>query len=269
MPILWRMLIAQLSDTHVDLSRPAKAEALQQAVAHLNQLPLRPDAVIVSGDCAEHGMPEEYALFRQLLTPLPMPVYVIPGNHDQRAELSRAFGPQGTRALDVFIQYVVEYAPLRLIALDTHVPGESGGLLCEQRLSRLQDRLSEASQTPTLIFMHHPPLVTGVQPIDRIGLQGAGAFAEIVRQHPQVRRVVAGHIHMSTVQHFAGTVLMTCSATESASLPDLGQPAKMLVQPQPASCLLHHWTPADELLTYTSVIGQYPLVMQHDGVQWV
>ncbi|WP_291425278.1 phosphodiesterase [Deinococcus sp.] len=263
------MLIAQLSDTHVDLSRPAKAQALQRAVAHLNQLPLRPDAVIVSGDCAEHGPPGEYALFRERLAPLPMPVYVIPGNHDQRDELGRAVGPQGTQALDGFMQYVVECDPLRLIALDTHVPGESGGLLCEKRLGWLQDRLSEAPQTPTLIFMHHPPLVTGIQPVDRTELEGAGAFADIIRQHPQVRRVVAGHIHMSTVQHLAGTVLMTCSGTDAAWLPDLGQPAKVLAQQQPASCLLHYWTPADDLLTYTSVIGQYGLVTQHDGVQWI
>lgn len=262
------MLIAQLTDPHLDASRPQKAAALATAVRHLLSLPVQPDAVIVTGDCADSGSPEEYRLFKELTAPLPMPVYVVPGNHDHRAEMLREFGGQG-EALPDFMQYTVELGPLRLIALDTHIPNAGGGLLCEKRLHWLTERLNEAPETPTLIFMHHPPLVSGLQVMDIIGLRGSQEFAHIVSQHPQVQRVLAGHTHMTSTLNFAGTTLMTCGATDFSYLPDLGQPDKLVVQRQPAVCLLHHLTQQGDLISYTSVIGEYPLHTLHDGQKWL
>lgn len=262
------MLIAQLTDTHLDTRRPHKAAALASAVRHLLNLPVPPDAVIVTGDCADSGSPEEYRLFKELTALLPMPVYVVTGNHDHRTEMLRAFGTQGEQALPNFMQYTVN-GPLRLIALDTHVPGENGGLLCEKRLHWLSERLKEAPDTPTLIFMHHPPLVSALQVMDSIGLRGSEELARIVSQHPQVQRIVAGHTHMTTSLNFAGTTLMTCGATDYSLLPDLSQPSKLVVQMQPAVCLLHHLTAHGDLLSYTSVIGEYPLNTLHDGEKWL
>ncbi|HYN89421.1 MAG TPA: metallophosphoesterase, partial [Ardenticatenaceae bacterium] len=154
------MIIAQLSDPHIpDDSAEADREngagaRLQRAVAHLMQLPMRPDVVLVTGDCANNGRPSEYARFRALLSPLPMPVYVIPGNHDDRIVLQQTFGQQGTQPLDGFVQYVVDRWPVRLIALDTHVPGRGDGLLCPARLAWLETRLAEAPDRPTILFMH-------------------------------------------------------------------------------------------------------------------
>ena len=94
------MVIAQISDPHVTLPRegPSNSDSLvhlQRAVEHLTRLPVRPDVVLVTGDCVDDGHPDEYALFQKLVRPLPMPVYVVPGNHDDRAETLRTFGTQG------------------------------------------------------------------------------------------------------------------------------------------------------------------------------
>lgn len=261
------MLIAQLSDAHISTSREIKILALQNAVAHLLNLPMRPDMVLMTGDCTDNGTLEEYALFKSLLEPLP--VYVIPGNHDSREVMLREIGFQGEQGLDGFMQYVLNSGPVRLIALDTHVPGWGGGELDAVRLHWLAGRLAEAPHTPTIIFMHHPPLVAGLSVMDSIGLEGTKALHEIVVRHPQIERILAGHTHMAQAQRFAGTLLMTCSGLDSSFMPDWNQPKKLVVQKQPPLCLLHHWTAATGLMTYTSVIGQYVPETLHDGNQWL
>src|SRR4051812_25421157 len=108
------MIIAQISDPHIGLGEdPADAQdkvtvCLRRAVDHLMRLPAPPDVVLVSGDCVDGGSMPEYQRFRALLRPLTMPVYVIPGNHDDRVQLQALFGPQGSAPLAGFVQYVVD-----------------------------------------------------------------------------------------------------------------------------------------------------------------
>jgi len=131
------MLIAQLSDPHIKgpgqllYDRIDTAGYLERAVAHVLRLDPLPDVVIMTGDLVDGGKAEEYALLRRLLAPLPMPLYVIPGNHDAREPLRAAFVDKGFFPAEGFLQYVVEDQPVRLIALDTLVEGKPYGELGE------------------------------------------------------------------------------------------------------------------------------------------
>lgn len=269
------MIIAQISDPHIRAGATAppddqSASHLQRAVQHLMQLPAPPDVVIITGDCADTGSVAEYQRFRELLRPLTMPVYVIPGNHDDRGNFLTSFGAQGAAALDGFVQYVVDAPPVRLIALDTHVPGQGGGYLSAERLGWLEQRLAEAPERPTILFMHHPPFSTGLAAFDQIGLENAAELAAIVARHPQIERIVAGHVHSTMQQRFAGTLAMTCSSTAYRLLPDLQRPVGLAAIMEPPVCLLHAWGPASGLITHTSQIGaQGALVVLHDGEKWV
>jgi Icc protein len=269
------MLIAQISDPHitsveVDARRAADATTrLQHAVSHLMGLSPLPDLVLITGDCVNDGRPDEYARVQELLRPLSMPVVVIPGNHDHRERMQAVFGDQGTQPLAGFVQYVVEGWPVRLIALDTHIPGRSEGELCAVRLEWLDARLAEAPDHPTIIAMHHPPLHTGFAVLDSIGLSSSAALAALLVRHPQVERIVAGHVHMAMVRRFAGTLVMTCPSTQHALLPDFAQPERLTVLMEPPACLLHVWDTTAGLITYTSVIGDHPTVELHDGTRWL
>jgi 3',5'-cyclic-AMP phosphodiesterase len=269
------MIIAQISDSHIRAGATAQpgdqsAVHLQQAIQHLAQLPAPPDVVLITGDCADNGSAAEYQRFRELLRPLTMPVYVIPGNHDDRANLLASVGTQGAAPMDGFVQYVVDAAPLRLIALDTNVPGHGGGYLCGDRLGWLEQRLAEAPDQPTILFMHHPPFPTGLAPFDQIGLENADALGAIVARHPQIERIVAGHVHSSMQRRFHGTIAMTCPSTAYQLLPDLKRPVGLAAIMDPPACLLHAWGPASGLITYTSPIGAHSaLVELHDGEKWV
>ena len=140
-------LLLQLSDLHI--RKPGKlaygrietAPFLERAVRGILQLPQQPDAVVITGDLTDFGRAAEYAHLRELLQPLPMPVYLMPGNHDERDQLRKSFDDHDYLAADGFMQFSVAIGALQLIALDTVVPGHSYGSLCAQRLAWLHGEL--------------------------------------------------------------------------------------------------------------------------------
>lgn len=272
------MLIAQITDTHISTAGSRNdrhfrtPEHLERAVAHLNALTPRPDVVLATGDLVESGQPEEYERLRELLEPLAMPVYLIPGNHDERESLVRAFDRHRYLPRDGgFIQYVVEDWPVRLVALDTLIPGESGGRLCPERLAWLDARLAEAPDRSTVVLMHHPPFVTGMRKMDEMGLDATDALAAVIRRHPQVERLVCGHLHRSIVRRFAGTVACTGPATAHQIALDLGEAPRLAAVMEPPACLLHLWLgDAEGLVSHVSVIGDHhPPFTVFDGRQWL
>lgn len=272
------MLIAQITDLHISTPDSVNdrhfrtAEHLARAVAHLNGLTPRPDVVLATGDLVERGEPEEYARLRAILDGLAMPLYVIPGNHDARAALVHAFGDRGYLPRDGgFLHFTVEDWPVRLIGLDTHVPGASGGRLCVERLAWLDARLAERQGRPTVVFMHHPPFVTGMRAMDAMGLDGKAELAEVIARHPQVERVLCGHVHRPMTRRFGGTVATTCPATAHQLALDLAAEPRLAVVMEPPACMLHLWLGPDEgLVSHVSVIGdERPPFTLYDGERWL
>ena len=272
------MLIAQITDLHI--STPGSAndrlfrtpEHLARAVTHLNGLAPRPDVVLATGDLVERGEPEEYARLREILDRLAMPLYVIPGNHDARGPLARAFADRGYLPQDDgFLHYVVEDWPVRLIGLDTHVPGESGGRLCAERLAWLDARLGEGRGRPTVVFMHHPPFETGIRMMDEMGLEGKAALAAVLRRHPPVEAVLCGHVHRPMTRRFGGTVATTCPATAHQIALDLAAAPRLAVIMEPPACMLHLWLGADGgLVSHVSIIGgERPPFTVYEGGRWL
>jgi Icc protein len=241
-------------------------------VAHLNGLQPRPDIVLATGDLVERGEADEYERLREILAPLAMALLLIPGNHDDRRNLASVFADHAylPRNGD-FVQYTVEDWPLRLVALDTLIPGESGGRLCEERLAWLEARLAEAPERPTLVFMHHPPFATGIAPMDGMGLDGIDALAAVIRGHPQVERIACGHLHRAIVHRFAGTVACTCPATAHQIALDLPPAQRLAAVMEPPACMLHLWLgEAAGLVSHVSLIGdRHPPLTVFDGQRWL
>jgi 3',5'-cyclic AMP phosphodiesterase CpdA len=257
------MLIAQISDTHIKpegalaYGRIDTSAFLARAVDHILHLDPRPDVVLATGDLVDGGTPGEYARLRHLLAPLPMPVYLIPGNHDDREALRQAFADRPYMPRDGFIQYVVDDGPLRLIAVDTLLPGKAGGRVDAERLGWLDARLAEAPAKPTMIFMHHPPFKTAIEYMDEIGLEGADAMAEIVRRHPQVERVVCGHLHRSIQSRWAGTLAMTAPGTAHQVGLDVRPAADLSLTLEPPGYALHLWRPDLGLVSHVANVGEF------------
>jgi 3',5'-cyclic-AMP phosphodiesterase len=258
------MLIAQISDMHVTrdgvlaYGRVEPGTFLARAVAHLERLRPRPDLVLATGDLVDSGAPDEYERVRRLLAPLSMPVCLVAGNHDDRAALVSAFSDHGylPRAGE-FLHYVVEAGDLRVIVLDTLVPGKVGGEVCGTRLGWLSARLDDARGWPTIVVMHHPPFETGIEFMDAYGFEGAAELGEVIARHPNVEAVLAGHLHRRISVRWRGTVVTTAPSTAHQVALDLSPQAPGRLSLEPPACLLHLWRPGQGLVTHTSYIGDY------------
>jgi 3',5'-cyclic AMP phosphodiesterase CpdA len=258
-------LLAQVSDTHIrargelTLRRVDTTAMLRACVENILRLEPRPDAVVLTGDLTDDGLPEEYAALRELLAPLAMPLYLIPGNHDDRDALRAAFPDHAyLRQSPRYIQYAIEDYPLRIVAADTLVPGETGGDLCEERLARLDRALGEAPDRPTVVIMHHPPFKTFIDAMDHHGLRNPKAFEQVIRRHPQVEAVLCGHLHRPIEARFAGTVARVAPSCAHQIVLNTVPGAPPQFALEPPAYRLHAYTPETGLVSHTAYIGSYP-----------
>ena len=243
-------LIVQLSDPHIgaDWADGDPVAALAAAVDCVRAMRPQPDAVLVTGDLADRGSDVEYEQVREVLAPLRAPTFSLPGNHDDRGALRRHFGLPGTGAEP--IRYSVDLGPLRLVVLDTTLPGEDPGALDGEQLAWLGSVLAASPEQPTLIAMHHPPLRTGVPAWDAIGLadRSRRSLGEVLDGHHQVRGIVAGHMHRTIVGALAGTSVLTVPSTYVQGRLDFGL-RELEVAAEPAGFAVHALLD-DELISH-------------------
>jgi Icc protein len=209
-------LLLQITDTHIGGDWGGDEDpiaGLRAVVDEVLRLPDRPDAVVHTGDLVEHGAAEEYGVLRELTSALPSPLHVLPGNHDDRAVLRAQFGLAGSGGDP--IRYAADLGSLRLIALDTSIPGHVAGALDAEQLAWLDDTLAAAPTQVTVLALHHPPFATGVPPWDEIGLPPAhrAALVDVLERHPQVRRAICGHVHQTITGTLAGRPALTIPST--------------------------------------------------------
>ncbi|MGH6610194.1 MAG: phosphodiesterase [Burkholderiaceae bacterium] len=257
------MLLCQISDPHIAqegtlaYGRVDTALMLRRCVDKILALPRRPDVVIATGDLTDSGTVEEYELLAELLAPLAMPLYLVVGNHDDSHALRTIFGRHTYLAgADGFVQYTVDDFEVRLIVLDTTIPGAPGGALCERRLQWLDRTLSE-SDRPTIIAQHHPPFSTGITLMDEISLAEPDAEAAVVERHPHVQRIICGHLHRSIQARFAGTVASVCPSTAHQLALDLVPGADIRFTFEPSAFQLHLWN-GRQVVTHTALVDDFP-----------
>jgi Icc protein len=264
------VLLAQLTDLHlVAEGRLAyrvvdTGACLAAAVTRLRALGPRPDMVLLTGDLAYAGTDAEYARLAAMLAPLPMPWLAIPGNHDQRATMRAGLPARSCPAGAVAgrLCWSVDSGPLRVIGLDTLVEGEAHGELDGAQLAWLEARLSEARVRPTLVLLHHPPLPTGIAHMDRIALRDPAALGAVLARHPQVERVLCGHVHRPVHWRWAGTVVSVAPSTAHQVALDLRPDGPAAFTLEPPGFHLHRWIDGVGLVTHAVPVAaparEYP-----------
>ena len=258
------MLLAQISDLHIKAHGKKSyrvvdtAESLRRCVAHILALKQQPDAIVITGDLVDFGQPDEYAYLRELLSPLSMPYYLIAGNHDERGALRAAFPDHSWMAgCEDRIEYVIDTHALRIVALDTVIPKQSGGHLAPESVAWLAATLAKAPDTPTVVIMHHPPFATGIGHMDRIGVNSPQNLEAVIARHPQVERVLCGHLHRSIQKRFGGSIASTCPSPAHQLQLDLSFDAPPRFVMEPPGYQLHLWSPTLGLVSHTVVIGNF------------
>jgi len=215
-----RRVLVHLSDTHL-LAGGTRlnghidvAANLRTTLAAVERLGVRPDALVFTGDLTDLGEPDAYRALREAVEPvaerLGAPVVWVAGNHDERPAMRRDL--LGLDADEQPVTGVWDLGGLRLIALDSTVPGWHHGDLDDAQLEWLRGVLSEPAPLGTLLAMHHPPLPSHIPLFDILELRHQDAFAEVVRGS-DVRGILAGHLHYSTHGMFAGVPVSVAAAT--------------------------------------------------------
>ena len=258
------LLIAQLSDPHV--CRPGllykdvadSNRMFQEALDHLQALDRRPDLLLITGDLVDHGHAEEYAHVRQMLDRLDTPCLLIPGNHDEREPFRQAFADLGYLPRQGPLHYCVDDHAVRILALDCCPPGRHHGELDAESLAWLRDILQRLQPKPTLVLLHHPPMVSGIGYLDEYRYFDADALAAVLSPFSHIEAVLCGHVHRLMARRWAGTMLISCPSTTT----EIALQLRASAQPQsflaPPACLLHLWTPQQGLVSHLSYIGRYP-----------
>ena len=215
-------LLVQLSDLHVggDEGGLDPIPRLEAVIESVRSLPNRPDAALISGDLTDDGAAAGYRVAREMLARLEVPLHVLPGNHDDRAGLREAFDLPGAGAEPV--NYSVRVGELRVVVLDSIVPGQDPGDFPPGQLRWLDRELAAEPQAPTLLALHHPPLATGIPEWDAINLSASQreALAEVVGRHPRLVGITGGHLHRVAASVLAARPVFAAPSTYWQVRPD-------------------------------------------------
>lgn len=259
------LTFAQITDLHIRApgqlayGRIDTSRYLRTTIDSILALRQRPEAVVITGDLTDFGRIEEYEYLRELLVPLTMPVYLMPGNHDDRSNLRTVFSDHSYLGEAGFMQYHCTIGPLHLLALDTSEPDRSDGMLCAQRLAWLEQQLATLHDEPVVVAMHHPPFRTLIGHMDEIGLtEGAAELDALLHRHTNVERVLCGHLHRAIDVRFGGTLASTCPGPAHQVTLNLDPNASSDWMLEPPAFRVHAWDHHNRrLVTHLAPAGRF------------
>ncbi|GAA4841473.1 metallophosphoesterase [Actinomycetospora corticicola] len=182
------MLVAHLSDLHLDPDRPETLHRAERVVDHVRSLEPQPDLVLVTGDVADHGTDEEYAHASALLDGLD--AHLVPGNHDRRPAMRAMLDHTRT---DEPITATLAIGSVTVVLADSHVPGHDHGELADESRARI----AAAAERPgvLVVALHHPPMPVGSGLLNPIRLLDAEPLLGPLRDRADPSIVLCGHAH--------------------------------------------------------------------------
>lgn len=205
-------VLAQISDTHVRADDGGvAAQQLQRALAQAHEY--RADVILLTGDLVNDERADEYEVLARTIEDVSRPLYLMPGNHDRRGLMREAFPRHGYLPRAGALSFAIDDFPVRIVAIDQIVPGETHGLITEDGAAWLDRTLAAAPNTPTVVALHHPPFLTHDLLFDNIGLLDADLFASVIACHRQVERIICGHHHRVAIGQIAHAPVIVAPST--------------------------------------------------------
>jgi 3',5'-cyclic AMP phosphodiesterase CpdA len=236
------VLIAHLSDLHLDGTARA-LERARRVVAHVRSLEPGPDLVLVSGDIADQGEPEQYTQAQELLAGLD--ALVLPGNHDRRRPMRAWLGLHDS---DEPISDVRHYGDVTVIGADSTVPGQDHGRLAEPCRALIETEAARPG--PLLVALHHPPVAIGSGLLDPIRLTEPDELMAPLAARRASSIVLCGHAHTAlATEHHGVAVRIAPAVASTLRLPQEPEPDSLDRSAAPAFAL-HQLTDDGALVTH-------------------
>ena len=272
------MLIAHITDPHFGLDtrslpgHPGPEKAFRRALQHVLAMDPAPEVLLLTGDLTDSGAKSDYLALRDVLHEmLPPPsaggprVWAILGNHDERGAARAVLGewlgsaPELTTNPDSPACTYAQHGGLHFIGLDTLVPRKAHGELDDAQLDWLARTLDRCAGQPVLIFMHHPPLESGMAIMDAAGLlRGRDQLAQLVRAHGGVQLTIAGHLHRPVIGALGGAPVVVAPSCSHQLALSLHPSAGLSVRMEPPQIGIYRWTPEGGLACHFSHVQDYP-----------
>ena len=260
--------VIQITDTHilppgeVLYGEVDTARHLKETVESINRMRPLPDVVIITGDLVERGDKVGYRHFIELIKPLKMPVFVLAGNHDNPSVMSEVFTATPYFPVsDSTFQYAIEDFPFRILALNSHGDDTELPVFGEHRLAWLADQLGQ-SHEPTLIAIHHPPMLTGIELIDMGGQEWYQGLKSVLAEYDHVKLVISGHCHTDLCGRIGPVPVYMAGATAHQLIATRGlniAPAAVVAAAPPT---LHHFIDGD----FVSGSNSWPANIENDRI---
>ena len=239
--------ILQLSDLHLRGDGTLSFQVvdtrtwLDHAAAHLRSLIRKPDAIVITGDLADSGDEHAYHMVREALTPLGVPVYAVPGNHDRRDRMRSILGDwcPAEEAMAPYLCFGVSIGETRLIMMDSMAPGSHSGHTPPAVTDFLRRELQALNGQHPLVFLHHPPFLSGLGAMDE-PFEAAETFEAVLRDFPNVR-LCCGHLHRPLMTQWAGCLALTAPSVSMQIDLDLSPEGGDTFRMETPGYMLHHW----------------------------
>jgi 3',5'-cyclic AMP phosphodiesterase CpdA len=250
------MIVAQISDTHIALDTPDADQRIsdfRRTIADINALDPAPDVIIHTGDIVHNGRPDEYAEAANILARARAPVYVLPGNKDERANLYAAFPAHKYLTPGApYIDYAIEGYPVRLIGLDTLSEGNNKGDFGSKRIGRMTKLIDAERKKPIAIFMHHPPfeVPVGPDPLNFVTAEAMEELRQALQRSGRIIGIFCGHVHRLTSGH-VGKIPAKVVTSVATTLRKGTYPPEMDGRP---IYYLHHFGPNGGFATETRIV---------------
>src|SRR4028118_139210 len=218
------LVIAQLTDLHLFASASKEllglptAKSFDAVLEQLQKLVPQPDILLLTGDLSQDGKPESYQYLQDSLKPLGIPTYWLPGNHDEPTVMEQVLNQAPISPEKSF-----QAGGWQFLLLNSAVSGYVHGQLSPESLDWLNLQLQQTRERPTLIGLHHPPLLVNSDWLDSSTLQNSEELFETIARHPQVRLVVFGHIHQEFEQSHRGVHYLGSPSTCIQFMPESKQ----------------------------------------------
>lgn len=224
-----------MSDLHVmprgELSMTLDTGArLEQAVDAVIARYGDADFCVLAGDLTDLAQPAAYARLKTIIARLPIPVHITLGNHDERPVFLEVFGP-GFVAETGKVDKVIDIKGHRIILLDSSEPGRVDGVLEAAQIAWLKARLAEAMDRPVIVILHHNANALHIES-DNIRILEPDAFIAALKTHPDIRQVIAGHVHLTSTATWRGLPFTTLAGNHySCSVDQPHVPMRRLAGP--------------------------------------
>lgn len=226
--------LVHLTDTHIIAEGPWRpragdfefdtAASLRRVVEAVRHLEPAPAFAVLGGDLASpdvfhrdrvlgpNDYEPSYTLLAEILAGLPCPIHVLMGNHDERVAFNRILR-RGVTPDDAPCYYSFDHLGAHFVALDSHEPGQQGGVLDATQMAWLDDDLARHRGRPTIVFVHHHPWPVGMEWMDGMSLKNGDDLMASLRRHGRVRWVICGHVHLDHVVERDGLTMLTTPST--------------------------------------------------------